>query len=140
MLEDLRENGRAGGHGLLVLLPSEQAGMVEALKAAHVPVKSTRLNPASLQSAASAMQALLSKHPELKVGSCCDRGLPQDFMGACCGQHSLMLLWLLRSCPFVLPHHRRLWVQGAACVAVQRVATACCQLSGRKVYDLLLSA
>ncbi|KAK9845124.1 hypothetical protein WJX74_010820 [Apatococcus lobatus] len=56
----------SGGHGLLMLLPSEQAGMVEALKAANVPVKSTRLNPASLQSATSAMQALLSKHPELK--------------------------------------------------------------------------
>ncbi len=41
--------------------------MVEALKTANVPVKSTRLNPVSLQSAASAMQALLSKHPDLKV-------------------------------------------------------------------------
>lgn len=62
-----RLSGCVGGHGLLVLLPSEQAGMVEALKAANVPVKSTRLNPTSLQSAASAMQALLSKHSELKV-------------------------------------------------------------------------
>lgn len=59
---------RAAGKGLLLLLPSEQEGTLAALAAAKVPIKQLRHNPDKLQSITPALQALLSKDAELKVG------------------------------------------------------------------------
>ena len=51
-----------------MLLPSEREAMVGALQAARVPLQETRVNPSKAgQSLTPALQALLSKSPELKV-------------------------------------------------------------------------
>lgn len=57
----------AGGRALLLLLPSERAGMLAALEAARVPIRQIRLNPGKAQPVTPALQALLSKNTELKV-------------------------------------------------------------------------
>ncbi|KAL4517661.1 hypothetical protein Ndes2526A_g02047 [Nannochloris sp. 'desiccata'] len=54
------------GQGLILLLPSEKEGMVEALNEAKIPIKGLRHNPAKLQAVTPALQALLSKDTELK--------------------------------------------------------------------------
>ena len=56
-----------------MLLPSEAAGMKAALAASKIPVKPTSVNAASSsEQLTPALQALLSKTPELKVGCCAD--------------------------------------------------------------------
>ena len=58
----------ADGRGLLVLLPSEKEAMVKLLTEAKIPIQATKINPSKTgQSLAPALQALLSKSPELKV-------------------------------------------------------------------------
>ena len=60
--------GLAEGKGLLVLLPSEREAMVKLLAEAKVPIQATKVNPTKTgQSLTPALQALLSKSPELKV-------------------------------------------------------------------------
>jgi ATP-dependent RNA helicase DDX10/DBP4 len=56
----------AAGHGLLLLVPSEAAGMLAQLAAAKVPIRALRHNPAKLQPITPALQALLSKDAALK--------------------------------------------------------------------------
>ena len=58
----------AGGKALLLLVPSEQEAMLAKLKASNIPIKQSKVNPNKTQSITGALQALLSKHPELKVG------------------------------------------------------------------------
>jgi len=57
----------ASGRALLLLAPSEREGALAALAAANVPVRQTRHNPQRLQRIGPALQALLSKSPELKA-------------------------------------------------------------------------
>lgn len=58
----------AEGRSLLVLLPSEAEGMKAALAAAKVPLRPTKVNAArASEQLTPALQALLSKTPELKV-------------------------------------------------------------------------
>ena len=60
----------ADGRGLLVLLPSEREAMVKLLTEAKIPIQATKINPSKTgQSLTPALQALLSKSPELKVRS-----------------------------------------------------------------------
>ena len=55
-----------------MLLPSEHEAMCKALQEAKVPLQETRVNPGKAgQSLTPALQALMSKSPELKVGSQC---------------------------------------------------------------------
>lgn len=56
------------GRALLLLAPSERDGMLAALSEAKIPLKQLKHNPAKVQSVGPALQALLSKSPELKVG------------------------------------------------------------------------
>ena len=59
----------AEGRSLLVLLPSEAEAMVAALQGAKVPLQQTKVNPSkTAQSLTPALQSLMSKSPELKVG------------------------------------------------------------------------
>ena len=53
-----------------MLLPSEREAMVRALEDAKVPLQATKVNPSKTgQSLTPALQALMSKSPELKVRS-----------------------------------------------------------------------
>ena len=54
------------GKGLLLLLPSEQIGMNEALEEAKIKLKSLKYNKDRIQPVTPALQALLSKDAELK--------------------------------------------------------------------------
>ncbi|KAL3143488.1 hypothetical protein ABBQ38_002294 [Trebouxia sp. C0009 RCD-2024] len=56
----------AEGRALLLLVPSEQEGMLKALAAAKVPVKAIKMNPSKQQAITGALQALLSKDSALK--------------------------------------------------------------------------
>jgi ATP-dependent RNA helicase DDX10/DBP4 len=69
------------GRGLLLLLPSERDAMLTALEEAKVPLKQLRHNPAKVQPVTPALQALLSKDAELKVGS---HRLPCVCIGSVC--------------------------------------------------------
>ena len=51
---------------MLLLTPSERA-FLEQLEAAKVPVKSIKINPSKTQPLTPALQALLSKHLDMKV-------------------------------------------------------------------------
>jgi ATP-dependent RNA helicase DDX10/DBP4 len=57
----------ASGRALLLLAPSEREGALAALAAANVPIRQTRHNPQKVQRIGPALQALLSKSPELKA-------------------------------------------------------------------------
>jgi ATP-dependent RNA helicase DDX10/DBP4 len=57
----------ASGRALLLLAPSEREGALAALQGANVPIRQTRHNPQKVQRIAPALQALLSKSPELKA-------------------------------------------------------------------------
>jgi len=57
----------ASGRALLLLAPSERRGCLAALAAANVPIRQTRHNPSKVQRIGPALQALLSKSPELKA-------------------------------------------------------------------------
>ena len=59
----------AEGRALLLLVPSEQEGMLKGLAAAKVPVKAMKMNPSKQQPITGALQALLSKDSALKVSS-----------------------------------------------------------------------
>ena len=53
-----------------MLLPSEREAMVKLLTEAKIPIQATKVNPSKTgQSLTPALQALLSKSPELKVQS-----------------------------------------------------------------------
>ncbi|KAL4422731.1 hypothetical protein ABPG75_008928 [Micractinium tetrahymenae] len=56
----------SAGKGLLLLLPSEEEGMLAQLEEAKVPIKQLKHNPAKVQPVTPALQALLSKDAELK--------------------------------------------------------------------------
>lgn len=56
----------AAGRALLLLLPSEAAAMLAQLAAAKIPLTTMRPNPAKQQAVSGALQALLSKDPQLK--------------------------------------------------------------------------
>lgn len=60
----------AEGRALLLLVPSEQEAMLQALEAAKVPVKAIKMNPGKQQPITGALQALLSKDSALKVIPC----------------------------------------------------------------------
>jgi ATP-dependent RNA helicase DDX10/DBP4 len=57
----------ASGRALLLLAPSERDGALRALERANVPIRQTRHNPSKVQRIGPALQALLSKSPELKA-------------------------------------------------------------------------
>ena len=54
------------GRALLLLLPTERAGMVEAFGAARVPIREIKLNPDKAVAATPGLHALMSKFAELK--------------------------------------------------------------------------
>lgn len=54
------------GKSLLMIVPSEEKGMMAALESAGVPVKQIRMNPDKQQKIGPALQALCSKDAELK--------------------------------------------------------------------------
>lgn len=54
------------GKGLLLLLPSEQEGMIEALKEAKVQLKCLKYNKEKIQPVSPSLQALLSKDASVK--------------------------------------------------------------------------
>ncbi|GLG92953.1 Probable ATP-dependent RNA helicase pitchoune [Gryllus bimaculatus] len=56
-----------GGESLLVLLPSEEEGMIEQLKAKKIPITKIRINPKKLQSPLKKVEASLAENPELKA-------------------------------------------------------------------------
>lgn len=58
----------SSGRALMLLLPSEQEAMLAALGEAKVPLTQIRPNPTKQQAVTPALQALLSKDSELKVG------------------------------------------------------------------------
>ena len=55
-----------GGRALLMLNPSEVAGMTGALQAARVPIREIKLNPDKAVAITTKLHALMSKFPELK--------------------------------------------------------------------------
>ncbi len=55
------------GRGLLLLLPSEQKGMIADLKEAKVELKCLKYNKEKIQPVSQALQALLSKDAEVKT-------------------------------------------------------------------------
>ena len=55
-----------GGRALLMLNPSEVAGMSGALQAARVPIREIKLNPDKAVAITTKLHALMSKFPELK--------------------------------------------------------------------------
>ena len=57
----------AEGKSLLFLLPSEQPGMVAKLEGKSIPIKAIKPNAGKTQQVTGALQALLSKTPDLKV-------------------------------------------------------------------------
>jgi hypothetical protein len=59
----------AVGKSLLMIVPSEEKGMMAALESAGVPVKQIRMNPDKQQKIGPALQALCSKDAELKACS-----------------------------------------------------------------------
>lgn len=58
----------SAGRALLLLSPREAPGMKAQLEAARIPVKPIKINPAKQQAIGPALQALLSKSSQLKVG------------------------------------------------------------------------
>ncbi|NXT84818.1 DDX10 helicase, partial [Zapornia atra] len=57
---------KEGGEALLILLPSEQKGMVEQLAQRKVPVSEIKINPEKLTDIQKRMQAFLAQDQELK--------------------------------------------------------------------------
>ncbi|NWV65659.1 DDX10 helicase, partial [Malurus elegans] len=57
---------KAGGEALLVLLPSEEKGMVEQLAQRKVPISEIKINPEKLTDIQKRMQAFLAQDQELK--------------------------------------------------------------------------
>ncbi|NXL92023.1 DDX10 helicase, partial [Alectura lathami] len=57
---------KEGGEALLVLLPSEEKGMVEQLVQRKVPVKEIKINPEKITDIQKRMQAFLAQDQELK--------------------------------------------------------------------------
>ncbi|XP_018325343.1 probable ATP-dependent RNA helicase DDX10 [Agrilus planipennis] len=55
-----------GGESLLLLLPSEEEGMIEALNQRKVPINKIEINPNKLQNPVRKMEAFLAKDPSLK--------------------------------------------------------------------------
>ena len=55
-----------GGRALLMLNPSEVAGMTGALQAARVPIREIKLNPDKAVAITTKLHSLMSKFPELK--------------------------------------------------------------------------
>jgi ATP-dependent RNA helicase DDX10/DBP4 len=55
------------GRGLLLLVPSEQKGMIEDLKEAKVELKCLKYNKEKIQPVSQALQALLSKDADVKT-------------------------------------------------------------------------
>ena len=67
----------AEGRSLLVLVPSEVPGMTAALQKAKVPLRPTSVDTARAgEQLTPALQALLSKTPELKVGPLAEMPAP----------------------------------------------------------------
>ncbi|KAI8997958.1 P-loop containing nucleoside triphosphate hydrolase protein [Gaertneriomyces semiglobifer] len=56
----------AAGNGLLVLLPSEEKGMLAALEQKKVPIERIRVNPSKTTSVQKQLQAYCSQSPEIK--------------------------------------------------------------------------
>ncbi|KAI9143400.1 P-loop containing nucleoside triphosphate hydrolase protein [Paraphysoderma sedebokerense] len=56
----------AGGNALLVLVPSEEKGMVESLKNKGIPIKRIKINPSKTMNVKNQLQALCSQYPEVK--------------------------------------------------------------------------
>eukprot|EP00884_Botryococcus_braunii_P007371 jgi/Botrbrau1/16635/Bobra.0068s0054.1 len=56
----------SGGNSVLMLLPSEEEGMLAALAQANVPIRVSKVNPKKTESVTAALQALLSKNKDLK--------------------------------------------------------------------------
>lgn len=54
------------GRGLILLVPSEQEGMIAALREAKISLKCLKYNKEKIQQVTPALQALLSKDPQLK--------------------------------------------------------------------------
>uniref|UniRef100_A0A8D0HMA6 ATP-dependent RNA helicase n=1 Tax=Sphenodon punctatus TaxID=8508 RepID=A0A8D0HMA6_SPHPU len=57
---------KEGGEALLILLPSEEKGMVEQLSQRKVPVNNIKINPEKLVDVQKKMQAFLAQDQELK--------------------------------------------------------------------------
>ncbi|GFG32355.1 hypothetical protein Cfor_10915 [Coptotermes formosanus] len=55
-----------GGESLLVLLPSEEQGMVEELNAKKIPINKIKINPSKLQSPQRKIEAFLARDHNLK--------------------------------------------------------------------------
>ncbi|TPX33592.1 hypothetical protein SmJEL517_g03528 [Synchytrium microbalum] len=56
----------AAGHSLLFLLPSEEQGMLEALKSKRVPIDKIHVNPSRVGAVGAELRALCSRDPEIK--------------------------------------------------------------------------
>lgn len=56
----------AAGHALLFLLPSEEPGMIAALKNKRVPIEKIRVNPTRVGAVSAELRALCSRDPEIK--------------------------------------------------------------------------
>ncbi|KAG8452938.1 hypothetical protein GDO86_004658 [Hymenochirus boettgeri] len=57
---------KEGGDALLVLLPSEQRGMLKQLEEKKVPINEIKINPEKLQDVQSRLEAFLAQEQELK--------------------------------------------------------------------------
>ncbi|XP_052707354.1 probable ATP-dependent RNA helicase DDX10 [Crassostrea angulata] len=55
-----------GGEALLVLVPSEEKGMIEQLEAKKIPINKIRVNPKKLWSIQAKLESLLASDPSLK--------------------------------------------------------------------------
>nr|CAD7460418.1 unnamed protein product [Timema tahoe] len=58
-----------GGESLLVLLPSEEQGMVEQMSDTKIPITKIKINPNKLQNPVRKMEALLARDPNLKASA-----------------------------------------------------------------------
>nr|CAD7423751.1 unnamed protein product [Timema monikensis] len=58
-----------GGESLLVLLPSEEQGMVEQMSDSKIPITKIKINPNKLQNPVRKMEALLARDPNLKASA-----------------------------------------------------------------------
>jgi ATP-dependent RNA helicase DDX10/DBP4 len=91
----------ASGQALLMLLPSEEKGMLEALSHKRVPIERIHVNPTRVGAVSAELRALCSRIPEIKyLGQKVYRltRIPQN------GRHELHLLIARAQIGFYIVH------------------------------------
>ncbi|KAG8537785.1 hypothetical protein GDO81_023844, partial [Engystomops pustulosus] len=57
---------KEGGEALLVLLPSEEKGMLQQLQEKKVPINKIKINPSKLQDVRGQLESFLAQEQEMK--------------------------------------------------------------------------